>query len=157
MLTNDDGPLRDQPFVVEGLGAPLEGVTDGEGRATFEVPVHVREVTVFLPERGLRFQIVVGSLDPITEPSGVYARLVNLGYAHGGGTPSAVDQRHAVAAFQQRPRTPRHRRGRRRHPTAARRSPRHLKPVHAQPIREGSSWLPHRAACLPAIRRPPTR
>lgn len=101
MLTDEDGPLRDQPFVVEGLGAPLEGVTDGEGRATFEVPVRVREVTVFLPSRGLRFQIVVGNLDPITEPSGVYARLVNLGYAHGGGSPSAVDLRHAVAAFQQ--------------------------------------------------------
>lgn len=101
MLTNDEGPLHDEPFVVEGLGAPLEGVTDGEGRATFEVPVYVREVTVFLPKAALRFQIVIGQLDPITEPSGVYARLVNLGYAHGGGTPSAVDLRHAVAAFQQ--------------------------------------------------------
>jgi hypothetical protein len=99
-LMDDDGPLRDQPFVVEGLGAPLEGVTDGEGLATFEVPVHVREVTVFLPARGLRFQIAVGDLDPITEPSGVYARLVNLGYARGGGTPSALDQQHAIADFQ---------------------------------------------------------
>lgn len=100
LLTNADGPLRNQPFVVEGLGAPLEGVTDGEGVATFGVPVRVREVTVFLPSQGLRFQLAVGNLDPITEPSGVYARLVNLGYARGGGTPSALDQRHAVADFQ---------------------------------------------------------
>ncbi len=101
VLMSNDEPLRNEPFMVEGLGAPLEGVTDGEGRATFEVPVYVREVTVFLPGPVLRFQIVVGQLDPITEPSGVYARLVNLGYAQGGGTPSAVDLRHAVAAFQQ--------------------------------------------------------
>lgn len=99
-LKNADGPLKNEPFAVEGLGAPLEGVTDGAGVATFEVPVRVREVTIFLPSRGMRFQLGIGHLDPITEPSGVYARLVNLGYARGGGTPSALDQRRAVTDFQ---------------------------------------------------------
>ncbi|MFO0649023.1 MAG: LysM peptidoglycan-binding domain-containing protein [Polyangiales bacterium] len=102
-LSGAEGPMRDEPFEVEGLPKPFTGTTDGEGKATFEVPVRVREVTIFLPKRALRFQLCVGDLDPITEDAGVFARLVNMGFAMpaASGAPSEADVRNAVAGFQQ--------------------------------------------------------
>lgn len=102
-LRGAEGPMRDEPFEIEGLPRPFAGVTDGDGKAVFEVPVRVREVTIYLPKRALRFQLGVGDLDPITEDAGVFARLVNMGFAQHAvsGAASESDVKNAVASFQQ--------------------------------------------------------
>ncbi|APR75164.1 Hypothetical protein A7982_00510 [Minicystis rosea] len=44
------------------------------------VGVHVSEVVIEFPESDRSYQVRVGHLDPISEPSGVASRLVHLGY-----------------------------------------------------------------------------
>jgi hypothetical protein len=73
--------LRDEPYVVEGLqGDSASGATDGEGKLTLKVPVTVRELVVVLPEKKLRYPVLIGDLDPISEDSGVRQRLQNLNH-----------------------------------------------------------------------------
>ncbi|MBW2525496.1 MAG: peptidoglycan-binding protein [Deltaproteobacteria bacterium] len=80
VVADDDEPVADEPYVVEGLGDDEERTTDGQGTVSFEAPVHVREVTVRFKERELAFRIGVGELDPIDTASGVRMRLTQLGY-----------------------------------------------------------------------------
>lgn len=80
VVADDDEPVADEVYVVEGLGDDEERTTDKEGTVTFEVPVHVREVTVRFKERELAFRIGVGELDPIDTDSGVRMRLTQLGF-----------------------------------------------------------------------------
>ncbi len=66
---------------VEGLGpAKFEARTDGGGHLSLDVPLHAREVRLEFVESGLVFSLLLGHMDPITQPSGVRARLANLGY-----------------------------------------------------------------------------
>lgn len=102
-LLKNDTPRRRLPCTLEIEGGPtLSAVTDDEG--VFEV---------FIPpkaDRGRFFagadpgvDVQFGSLDPITEPSGLQKRLLNLGFYRGacdGADDSAT--RAAVAAFQRR-------------------------------------------------------
>lgn len=67
-------------YEIHGLGAKVEGTTDGAGLVTMVVPVHVREVTVVFPAMRVRYAVRVGDLDPVTETSGVRQRLQQLGY-----------------------------------------------------------------------------
>ncbi len=80
-ITLRDGkiPLKNEPFVVNGAGAPIEGTTDGSGNLTFQISVHIREAEILLPKKGLSFPLHIGDMDPITETSGVQKRLENLG------------------------------------------------------------------------------
>lgn len=78
-----DGPMVGEAYVVEGLGAPVESTTDGEGMVVLDLPVHVRECRVVFPRKGLAWPVKVGDMDPLDEPIGVRKRLRNLGY---GGT-----------------------------------------------------------------------
>ncbi len=73
--------LAEEPYVIEGLGPePIEGKSDGDGMIELEVPADLRELTVVLPERNERFQLKVGDLDPVDQPSGLRMRLTHLGY-----------------------------------------------------------------------------
>jgi len=80
VVADDDEPVADEPYVVEGLGDDEERTTDSEGVVTFEAPVHVREVTVRFTQRVLSFRIGVGEIDPIDTDSGGRMRLTQLGY-----------------------------------------------------------------------------
>jgi hypothetical protein len=75
-----DETLRNEPCVVEGLPAPLEARTDGEGLLEVEVPMNVDEVVIRLPNRHFQLAARVGHLDPPDEDRGAVSRLVNLGY-----------------------------------------------------------------------------
>jgi hypothetical protein len=103
---NRKGPLANEPYVVQGLGAPLEGTTDGEGRVVLEVPVHVRECQVVFAGQGVIYPVQVGDMDPIDEPTGVRKRLQHLGYGRADGDDeqtdddAAVKDRLAILAFQ---------------------------------------------------------
>jgi hypothetical protein len=80
---DDDGPYANEPFAVEGLGAPQSGTADGSGVVTVDVPVYVREIRIAFLSRGIVCPVSVGDLDPIEEPSGVRKRLQHLGYTRG--------------------------------------------------------------------------
>lgn len=102
---DERGPLAGTPFIAKGGAKPAEGKTDGEGKVTLHVPVHVTEVTVELPEHGLRQRVLVGHLDPIGESTGAVSRLLQLGYLRrngDGSVPTAEDAvvREAIVAFQ---------------------------------------------------------
>ncbi len=75
------GPWAGEAWRAEGLGgAPVEGTTDGQGVATIEVPVDAASLQLVLPGRHRRMRLDVGHLDPISEDTGVRARLEHLGY-----------------------------------------------------------------------------
>ena len=99
------GPLAGEAYVIEGLGAPLEGTADGTGKVEIEAPVHVREVRVTFKKKGLIFPVFIGDMDPIDEPSGVRQRLQHLGYLQ--PAPDALSEEaaahrdtEAITAFQ---------------------------------------------------------
>jgi len=107
VVADDDEPVADQPYVVEGLGDDEERMTDKDGTVSFEAPVHVREVTVRFKERELAFRIGVGELDPIDTDAGVRMRLTQLGFygATLAGEDAYVERDDAqlaaaIAAFQ---------------------------------------------------------
>ncbi|MCC6527270.1 MAG: peptidoglycan-binding protein [Polyangiaceae bacterium] len=75
-----DGPYANEPYVVDGLGAPLEGTTDGNGLATIEAPTYVREITVTFTKRRQSYTLRIGDMDPVDEPAGLRKRLQHLGY-----------------------------------------------------------------------------
>jgi len=90
-------------FRAEGL-TPREGMTDGKGAVTEEVPLHVERVLIELPPEEV-YEVAVGGIDPIVGVSdegvsGTCMRLRNLGYevaATRADDPAFV---HALAAFQ---------------------------------------------------------
>jgi hypothetical protein len=107
VVADDDEPVADEPYVIEGLGDEEEYTTDGQGTVSFEAPVHVREVTVRFKNRELAFRVGVGELDPIDTDSGVRMRLTQLGFygAVTAGADAYVERSDAqlaaaIAAFQ---------------------------------------------------------
>jgi peptidoglycan hydrolase-like protein with peptidoglycan-binding domain len=58
----------------------MKGTTDGDGKLTILSPVPIRVARVVFEKRGLTFSVLLGDMDPITEISGVQARLKALGY-----------------------------------------------------------------------------
>lgn len=72
--------LANERYVITGLGAALEGTTDGEGRLAVEASVHTREMVISLPDQKVVFPVRLGDMDPISEPEGARKRLLNLGY-----------------------------------------------------------------------------
>ena len=79
-VTDDDEPLANEAYVVEGLGDDEERTTDADGFVSFEAPVHVREVTVRFVDVDLAFRVGIGELDPIDTDAGVRMRLTQLGF-----------------------------------------------------------------------------
>lgn len=106
-VTDDDEPLANEPYVVEGLGDDQTRTTDADGMVSFEAPVHLREVTVRFENVELAFRVGIGELDPIDTDAGVRMRLTQLGF-YGpklGGEDRYVERDDsqlaaAIAAFQ---------------------------------------------------------
>ncbi|MBN1766856.1 MAG: peptidoglycan-binding protein [Sedimentisphaerales bacterium] len=61
-------------------GRLTEDVTDSEGRLTIAIPPNAQKGKVTLVDGGEEFELDLGGLDPITEITGVQARLANLGF-----------------------------------------------------------------------------
>lgn len=96
------GPFAHEAYAVEGLDEPMTGTTDAEGKLTIAAPVDAKVAKVRFEKRGLGFTVLLGEMDPITEPSGVQLRLALLGYLK--GTPSGeLDDAtvNALRAFQE--------------------------------------------------------
>ena len=105
VFQDDDKPLADEPYVIEGLGAPQEGTTDSSGKIAIDVPLLAREGRVVFTKRNIAFPLLVGDMDPIDEATGVRKRLQHLGHMPPPGDPSETDQdeldRASIAAFQE--------------------------------------------------------
>ena len=94
-LCNGSGrPFIGKRYVLNVGGAVLEGTTDGDGMVDQPVPAgEARAELVVWPsdgaKAGCRFELALGELDPVEEPSGLAARLANLGFA--GATTDDLD------------------------------------------------------------------
>jgi peptidoglycan hydrolase-like protein with peptidoglycan-binding domain len=98
-----DGPLANEPYVIDGLGDQQQGTTDGSGTINLSVPAHLREIQLTFPNRNITYPIGVGDLDPIEEPSGVRQRLRHLAFAvlpDPADDESSLDEA-AISAFQE--------------------------------------------------------
>lgn len=81
-------PIANEAFELQGLERGPKGsdppkderTTDGDGKASFRVPVTVREVVAHFPRRNVSYAFRIGDMDPIDESTGAQKRLTNLGY-----------------------------------------------------------------------------
>ena len=85
----------------------LSGSLDSDGVLKAEVPLHLTELEVRLPERGLCFAMRPSWLDPLESEdqmtlSGVAERLRALGYLQRSNAPSESELTCALAAFQRK-------------------------------------------------------
>lgn len=87
-------------FVVDGVART--GTTGADGELTEWIPPDAREAVITLRDgtREETYRACLGHLDPITEPSGVRARLENLGFLARGGGGEPEDVAAALAHLQ---------------------------------------------------------
>jgi Putative peptidoglycan binding domain len=109
VFKDDAGPIANEPYTVQGLGAEQQGTTDGDGKVVLQVPVTAREVQVVLTRRQVIHPVRIGDMDPIVESSGVRKRLQHLGFYRQPAPAGALDHtedeqaecdQEALAAFQ---------------------------------------------------------
>ncbi len=100
LFQEGDHALANEPYVVQGLGVPLEGKTGSDGAVDLEVPVHTRELIVTFTNRGVSYPVRIGNMDPIDEPMGVRKRLEQLGYydVFDGDAGSETEENERLAA-----------------------------------------------------------
>lgn len=74
--------------------------TDGDGVLTHEIPVHLQTATLKVADT--QYELLIGHLDPHDQPTGLLARLNNLGYVVGapGEEVEEEDLALAVRLFQ---------------------------------------------------------
>jgi hypothetical protein len=97
----EDDPVSNSAYVLVVDGTTLEGRTDDQGLLEAWIPPDASEG--LLEINGLRFELLLGALDPSTEDVGVQQRLANLGFYHGeiDGLVGPLT-REAIATFQAR-------------------------------------------------------
>lgn len=98
-------PVADKPFTLDVDGHLIRGSTDAQGRIEESIPPGARAAKLVVDNDGedIRYDIEIGTLDPIDTTTGIKARLRNLGF-----DPGPIDRadrpeyRAALAAFQER-------------------------------------------------------
>jgi len=85
VLEDEDGkPIAEQPYWLEINGEISSGTTDGRGAVEHTISPKARRGKLYVgPRRDLEYSLELGHIDPITEVSGVQARLNNLGFQCG--------------------------------------------------------------------------
>ena len=100
---NNDEARANEAYVLDIDGQLTEGKTDGEGRVEIPIAPNARRATIMFPESGDDYELDLGEMDPITDISGVQARLQNLGFFKGevdGRSSKAFEE--GIRAFQER-------------------------------------------------------
>ncbi len=86
-------------------GEPREVTTDGKGQVELVIPVEAEVGSIVFPALQIELPIRVGHLDPPDTPSGMVARLNNLGYDAGlaekAGPGDKVDERRLHSAIEE--------------------------------------------------------
>lgn len=82
-LREGDAVRAHESCVLEIEGRQLEDSTDGDGYVEFRVPPRARNATLYVGEDRDPYPLAVGALDPVSESTGVQARLNNLGFPCG--------------------------------------------------------------------------
>jgi hypothetical protein len=80
IVLGGEEPLANEPYLARILGLDVRGTTGPDGSLAIDVPIHCNSFVLELLNRGTAHTVLVGHLDPHTEPSGVRQRLSNLGY-----------------------------------------------------------------------------
>lgn len=73
-------PRRNEDYELKINGKLIKGKTDGEGKVSISIPPGARRGKLILIKTGEELDLELGHLDPVTEITGVQARLANLGY-----------------------------------------------------------------------------
>src|SRR5262249_45132820 len=72
----DRSPVANEPCEVKGLG--IQATSDAEGKVELDLPVHAREVELWIPSLQVSQPILVGDLEPADTEPGWKQRLANL-------------------------------------------------------------------------------
>lgn len=100
VLRDGDGPIAGEPYVINGLGDPVEGTTDADGGLSFTATVLAREVELVLKKRNVKYPVLIGDMDPLDESSGVKKRLEHLGYRDPDAGEEGADEELSPAVIQ---------------------------------------------------------
>jgi len=76
----DGKPLANQPYTLTVAWLTVKGTTDGSGLLQQKIPIGIEFGELSLDKLGLSWPINIGHLDPVETPTGIQARLKNLGY-----------------------------------------------------------------------------
>jgi LysM repeat protein len=104
-FVDDQGnPRGNVPYVLDIDGQSFSGNTDGEGKIEQRIPPNAKQGQLRLGDDGSEvYNIRLGSLDPVSETTGVQQRLKNLGYECGSVDGEAGPKtREALMAFQKK-------------------------------------------------------
>jgi len=80
ILCLEGEPRRNEDYELQIDGKLIRGKTDGQGKVSISIPPGTRQGKLILIKTGEEFNLDLGHLDPITEITGVQARLANLGF-----------------------------------------------------------------------------
>ena len=96
-------PLANKPYKLDLDGNQTRGDLDGDGKLDIYIPPNARQGRIEVGPNGAlaTMDLNLGHLDPVSELSGVQARLKNLGFYHGALDGQASEQTDAaVLAFR---------------------------------------------------------
>jgi hypothetical protein len=79
-LMAGDEPIANENYVLDIDGDLRSGTTDGEGNLKETIPPNAKRAKLWLGEEKQEYEIDLGHLDPVSEITGVQARLNNLGF-----------------------------------------------------------------------------
>ena len=82
-MDEEDKPRANEAYVLEIDGELSEGQTDGDGKVEIPIPPNAKKGKISFRDSGDEYELDLGDLDPITETSGIQARLSNLGFYKG--------------------------------------------------------------------------
>jgi hypothetical protein len=97
-------PRKNEPYLLTVDGKEQRGTTDGDGRIDVQIPASAERATLVVGQgdKARTYDLALRAMDPVTETTGLQARLRNLGYAvgriDGKLGPRTED---AIRAFQQ--------------------------------------------------------
>ena len=108
-ILEDGEPRANEPYTLEVDGQTFDGTTDGDGNVVLPIPGNARHARLVVGPSGdqVTYKLALGSVDPVSELSGVQGRLQNLGFDC--GTPDGQmgpRTQAALRAFQRRNKLP---------------------------------------------------
>jgi len=105
LLDSKQEPRANLSYTIKIDGALFQGTTDADGRIEHPIQpnAHRALLTIKLKGKDEKYSLNLGHVDPVTEPSGVQQRLLNLGYDCRPGDSLTSDRiQTAVKMFQKK-------------------------------------------------------